>query len=92
MASPSRRKTPSGPVGSSLRIEPGPKAGPPAWLAARADTDQPEAPAPALSRRTPLIVAPGTRTSSTGSAARASATWTGSTVAREKPGRRAVSV
>ena len=79
-------------MGSSLRIDPGPKAGPPAWLAARAETDQPEAPAPALSRTTPLIVAPGLRTSSSGSAARASATFTGSTVAREKPGRRAETV
>ncbi len=90
--SPSRRKTPSGPVGSSLRFAPGPKLGPPAWLAARAETYQPEAPAPALSRRTPLIVAPGLRTSSSGSAARASVTLTGSTVAREDPGRRAETV
>ncbi len=79
-------------MGSSLRIEPGPNPASPPWLAARAERYQPEAPAPALSRTTPLIVAPGLRTSSSGSAARDSATFTGSTVAREKPGRRAETV
>src|SRR4030042_102855 len=67
-------------------MAPAPKAGPLTWLAPRAETYQPEAPTPVLSRRTPLIVAPGLRTSSTGSAVRPSATFTGSTLGRARQG------
>ena len=75
-----------------MRFAPGPIGMPPPWPAGRAETNQPEAPLPHLSRSTPEMVEPGRSTSSNGSATLASATFTGSTLAREKPGRRAASV